>query len=275
MKEPERTYPPTESYTVRGAKDNVLGIKESHPSYGTIAISHVQGSAPLFDSDVVNHHLVEITIQEADKFVDGDREMIMGHGKSLARVWMSAAQFAEMITTPNRGSGTPCTIKHIYGDQAYDTRFGDRPEPPRPQPFTERFKEEGRERVRLMLSHMDNAKALVDKLVSSEEKPTKANFRELAQRLAAAMQEIRSNLPYVLTSLEEQVEKRMQHAVTEFESYVSVSLQRRGLESIDPLRLAASVNPEPKALGDGLTDEEKMAQHERWLDLEHEDSRQK
>lgn len=249
-KEPERTYPPTESYTVREEKDRVLGVKESHPSYGTISISHVQGSAPLFDSDVVNQHFVEISIQKASKYIDGDREMVMGHGKSLARVWMSAAQFAEMITTPNRGSGTPCTIKHIYGDQPYDTKFGDRPEPPRPQPFTERFKQEGRERVRLMLEHMEGAKALVDKLVASEEKPTKANFRTLAAELAAAMQEIRSNLPYVLHSLEEQVEQRMQHAVTEFESYVSVSLQRRGLESLAPLQLSASVKPEVRALPD-------------------------
>jgi len=247
--EPEKhQYPPTESYIVRDEKDSVLGIRESHPSYGTISISHVQGTRPLFDSDVVNHHYVEISIQEADKFIDGDREIIMGHGKPLARVAMSAAQFAEFITTPNRGSGTPCTLEYIYGDRTYDTRFGNRPEPPTPKPFADRFKEEGRERVNLMLAHMEHAKTLVDQLVSSEEKPTKANFKVLAQRLAAAMQEIRSNLPYVVHSLEEAVEKRMQHAVTEFESYVSTSLQRRGLEGLQQMQLSGSIKPEQKAL---------------------------
>lgn len=111
-----RVFPKTESFIKRTEPDNIMSVRESHPSYGTISINHVSGSVPLFDSDLKHHHFVEISIQEADKFIDGDREMVMGKNRSLAKVWMSAAQFAEFITTPNRGSGTPCTIRQVQGD---------------------------------------------------------------------------------------------------------------------------------------------------------------
>ncbi len=230
-----RKYPPTESFVTRSEPDNVLGIRESHPSYGTISISYVSGNVPLFDSDLKHNHFVEISIQEADKFIDGDREMVMGKNRKLARVWMSAAQFAEFITTPNRGSGTPCTIRDVQGDPQWDTRWGDRPDAPTPQPFADRFKEEGKRRISLMNQHMAYAKGLVDKLVDGSEKPTKANFKEIASRLMLAVQEIQSNLPYVMQSMEEATEKRMQNAVTEFESYVGTRLKHMGLEHMQAL----------------------------------------
>jgi ElaB/YqjD/DUF883 family membrane-anchored ribosome-binding protein len=241
---------PTEDYIVRDEKDRVLRIRERHPSYGTIAMHHVQGSAPLFDSDVLNQHFVQITVQEASKFIDGDREWVMGDTRPLVEIRMSAAQFAEFITSPNRGTGASCTIVHAQGDPVYDTRFGSRPAPPTPQPFTERFKQEARERTRLMAEHMDAAKVMVDELLTNVTKPTKANLGTLKSELEAALREIQSNLPYVMESLEETTEKRMQHAVTEFESYVSTRLQRAGLEYLQGQapRLRA---PETKALTNG------------------------
>jgi hypothetical protein len=227
-----RTYPPTESFVTRDESNALMGIKETHPSYGTISISHVYGQVPLFNSDIQHNHFVEITVQEASKYIDGDREIVMGHGKSLVRVWLSAAQFAELITTPNRGSGTPCTIRHAQGDPQWNTRFGDRPEAPKPQPFADRFKDEGKRRAQLMNEHMHYAKSLVDKLVDGTEKPTKANLKDVAQRLAQSMQEIQSNLPYVMECMEEATEKRMQNAVTEFESYVGTRLRTMGLEHL-------------------------------------------
>ncbi len=37
-----RIYPPTERYTVRDEKDSTLGIKETHPSYGTMSSAYAQ-----------------------------------------------------------------------------------------------------------------------------------------------------------------------------------------------------------------------------------------
>ena len=230
--ENQKTYPPTESYTTRKPQDSVLGIAERHPSYGTVSINYVTGDVPLFQSDVVNHHFVELSIHEAELHFDGEREWVFGDCKTLATVCMSAAQFAELITTPNRGTGTPCTIVNVQGDPIWDTRFGNRPVPPIPKPFADKFKEEGKERTRRMTEAMNRAKGITAEMLNGNANATKANLKVLQGELDRALTEINSNLPYVLESFEGHVEKRMQHAVTEFESYVGTSLKRMGLQSL-------------------------------------------
>ena len=58
---------------------------------------------------------------------------------------------------------------------------------------------------------------------------------------------VERNLPYVMNEMEEGIEKRMATAINEFESYVSFSLQKKGLEHLasQAPRLSA---PEQKAL---------------------------
>lgn len=221
-----------DKWTVRKEPDSLGWIKETHPSYGTISISNTSSTGtPLFNSDVRHGHFISIRISEAHRNIDGTHEMVMAD-KQLIEINMTAAQFAEFITTPNRGSGTPCTLRYVAGDEPYEgVRFG-RPYPPMPEPFTDKFKAEGRERMDLMIAHMERAKTMADNLQSGAERPTKANIGVMVHGLQQAIQEIRSNLPYVLKVLDEQTEQRMQKAATEFESYVSMRLQHMGLEAL-------------------------------------------
>lgn len=205
--------------------------KEYHPSYGAISISHTSGNASLFESDVNHQHFITIRIKETCRIIDGTHEFL-GEGRELIEINMSAAQFAEFITTPNRGIGTACTIRHAIGDEPYEgVKFG-RPEPPRPEPFTDKFKGEGREYMNKMIQFMTTAKTMVDDILGGVTKPTKANLSSLGEALRMAIMQVQSNLPFVLKVLDEQTENRMQKAVTEFESYVSTRLQHMGLEAL-------------------------------------------
>lgn len=212
-------------------KSSVFDYTETHPSYGVISISHTSGRTDLFASDVQHQHFITIKVSEARRVVNGTHEFVMDD-RQLVEVAMSAAQFAEFITSPNRGSGTPCTIRNAAGDQPYEgVRWG-RPNPPRPEPFLDKFKREGRERMELMVKHMEYAKELAEALVIGISKPTKENLKGLTSSLTLAIQEIRSNMPFVITQLDEATEKRMQTAVTEFESYLGTRLQTLGLEHL-------------------------------------------
>jgi len=129
---------------------------ETHPSYGCIGISQVSGKGVLFGSEVSHQHFISITISEARRVVDEPREFVMSD-RELVRIAMTQAQFAEMITSPNRGSGVPCTIERFTGDAGQpwvNPKHGGRPQPPSPEHYTKKYKNAMGERVDLISSRL-------------------------------------------------------------------------------------------------------------------------
>ena len=230
---------------------------ETHPSYGCISISQVQGRGVLFGSEVTHQHFISLTISEARRVVDEPREFVMAD-RELVRIAMTQAQFAEMITSPNRGSGTPCTIERFTGDVGQpwvDKRHGGRPAPPDPEHYTKKYKTAMGERAGRVSESIKMASEKAARILSGEDKPTKTNLGELAAALRMAQMNLDQNMPYVMEEMEEGIEKRMSTAVSEFESYIAFSLQAKGLEN-----LAAQVprlnSPEQKSLPHGTQEVE-------------------
>jgi len=222
----------TEQWLVETNPDGLGWISQSHPSFGVIGVSRVSGQASLFDSDVKHGHFIEITISEAKKHrTSFTHEAVMG-GKELAKVRMSFAQFAQFITTQNVGSGTPCTIARVIGDekQPWANSWGGRPDPPDPKPFLDRFHGVGKDRADRILKLVSDALKQAESLLSGADKPTKANLKNITDKLSLVHQDVKSNLPYLMECLDEEMEQKLANAVTEFESYVSGSLQDKGLE---------------------------------------------
>jgi hypothetical protein len=224
----------TDQWTKRKEnKDAVGGYSETHPSYGIIGISRVQGRSVLFGSEVQHMHFISLTISEASRHVNTPREFLMADRK-LIRIEMTDSQFAQMITSPNQGDGVACTIDCFAGDdgQPWLTNYGGRPSPPQPEHYTKRYKDAMGKRADLISDGLKTAKEKADRLFSGEDKPTKANLKELSDSLRMAQMNLDQNLPYVMEEMEEGVEKRMAAAVSEFESYVAFSLQAKGLEDL-------------------------------------------
>lgn len=227
--------------------------EQSHPAFGVIGVSRVSGTTSLFDSDVKHGHFIEITISEAKKIRTGFTRESVHDGKRLCQVRMSFAQFAQFITTQNVGSGTPCTLHYVQGDedQPYVSKWGGRPDPPDPKPFLDKFHAVGKERVQRILSNIDSATEGLKRLFEGVDKPTKANLKAASDAMTSARQDVQANLPYLMECLDEEMEHKLANAVTEFESYVAGSLQEKGLVVLrDELSMRLNIG-EQKAIESG------------------------
>lgn len=242
----------TEDWLVETEPDQLGWTKQSHPSFGVIGVSRITGKQSLFDSDVVHGHFIEITVQEAEKISTGFTQEHV-HGKNrLLQIRLSFAQFAQMITTQNVGDGTPCTIHYAKGDEQepYATRWGGRPEPPDPKPFIDKFHQVGRDRAQMILDSIETASAMLKNIFEGDVNPTKANLRVAVEAMASAKQNVKSNLPYLMECLDEELEHKLSNAVTEFESFVAGSLQEKGLEVLREQTMRLNIGTQ-KAIGTG------------------------
>jgi hypothetical protein len=95
-------------------------FEREHPSYGLVHISRVSSGTSatrLFGSPLAHHYgTIRISIGSA-KWLHGlhhDRYFGSNRGEHV-EIEMSAAQFADMITSLNIGGGTPCTIRRLAG----------------------------------------------------------------------------------------------------------------------------------------------------------------
>jgi hypothetical protein len=225
---------------------------ETHPSYGCISVNQTSGRGVLFGSEVIHQHFISLTISEARRVVDEPSEFVMAN-RELVQIAMTSAQFAEMITNPNRGNETPCTIERFTGDKGQPwvhPRHGGRPSPPDPEHYTKKYKTVMGETTGIVSDGLKAAREKADRLLSGDDKPTKENLKQIVAALQRAQMNLDQNLPYVMEQMEEGIEKRMATAVNEFESYIAFSLQSKGLEHLTSI-VPRLNSPDQKQLPDG------------------------
>lgn len=88
-----------------------------HPAFGQIVASRVQGTRSLYGSDFLHRHFVTITISRSQLCRDLSHDWHFG-GQDLIEVHLSEAQWATFVSSMNVGSGVPCTIDHVGGEDA-------------------------------------------------------------------------------------------------------------------------------------------------------------
>ena len=93
---------------------NVLGDTESHESYGMVEISRYTCNPPqnFFGSSVRHHSGISLRIHKAIKRRSLAEDRYFAQG-TIIEVDMSAAQFADMVCSPNIVYGVPCTLRFL------------------------------------------------------------------------------------------------------------------------------------------------------------------
>jgi len=218
--------------------------KHEHPSYGMLTISRSMGThaARLFGSSLKSHHgTIRLSVHPGYMQHELNHDWYHATGQTLFEIEMSATQFAEAITSLNSGH-TPCTIRFNNG-------WVD--DPPDLETEVERVKNRFGADLKDMTKVMKERRAEIEKLTSKLSDKAK---QQLKIELDVMIQQLTSNIPYVLEQFDAATEKVVTSAKTEIEAFTSHALHAAGLEALAegrmPKMLAASLDTDDQNVVD-------------------------
>jgi hypothetical protein len=218
---------PVQEPEVRMETGPHAGEISSHPAFGQISASRVSGSQNLYGSDFSHNHYVSIRINASEMKRDLAHDWYFAR-KEYIEVFLSEAQWATFVSSMNHGSGPCCTISHLNGESL--------PELPAPKSRTEQLSSEVGERLNKVLASIQAAMDRVDSFNLS-----KVKTKELKEDLVRAVQDLKSNLPYVAKSFDEHAEKTVEKAKAEVHGYMVGTLMRAGIQAIQDGQLPLAI----------------------------------
>lgn len=197
-----------------------------HPAFAQIAASRVSGRTALYDSDFDHNAYMTIAIRRSELHRSLANDWHFGR-EELIHVAMSEAQWATFVSSPNMGSGVPCTIQYVAGELV--------PGLPPPQPRAKQFHRELTDAVAASVEAIAALEKAIDQLGLS-----KAKMTAVRDLLHIARARINSTAPFIAEQFEEHMEKTVERAKAEIHGYMNGALVRNGLTNIGaevPLQL--------------------------------------
>lgn len=205
---------------------------ERHPSYGSVSVARVSGSAQLFQSPFEHQHYISVQVSRAER----QRNLSTDHHFTRAELIefsMSEAQWARFVSSIGSGGGVPCTLERVGGH---------RQERCPQQPGIERFHDDLRKSAEKAVEFMKLAIAKGNEVLEAKA-PTKTQRAELVEAMDRAHRTLTDSLPWIAEMLRERMSEIVVDGKTELEAFALNTLIRYGLDGIskNPLSL-----PDPK-----------------------------
>ena len=216
-------------------------FEREHESYGILHIARTSGggsSVRLFGSPLATHYgTIRLSISKG-KWIHGlHHDRYYGMNKEFIEIEMSAAQFADAITSLNIGSGTPCTIRYVQGERIAD--------PPDHATEAEHIRDTFVDSLGKMATKAHTCRKRIDELTS---KLSSKAREEIRIALDVMEQQLTSNVPFVVKQFQEATTRVTTAAKAEVEAFVTGVVRAAGLASIADGRL-------PSPLPGGSKDE--------------------
>jgi hypothetical protein len=203
-----------------------------HASYGLIGFSRVThgGAKRLFGSALTEHHTtMRLSISHGKRAHslsrDWYRDTTNANGvREYIEIELSAAQFAELLTTHNMGVGVPCTILRVAGQRIAD--------PPEELLEVEQVREGFKEEAEKLGKKMHSFSQLMSNIFAKAASVTKTDKSTLESAYAQIIQHVESNLPFVLDSFHEAADKIVSHAKAEVDAFMTHAVVLAGIKAI-------------------------------------------
>lgn len=201
------------------------GMGEEHESFGLIEISRVTSNIHqnLFGSSIKHNNTIRIEIKPAKRIRDLSADWYHSRGIPYIEVEMSPTQFAEAITTLNHSPGIPVTVRYINGK-----RLEPCPDVNKRQQFENEFKKD-MEDIRIKLDKLTKE---ATEILSSKKNITIAERNLILNQINNIKQEIGSNLPFVNSQFNEQMDKTVLEAKGETEAFFINKINQLGLTEL-------------------------------------------
>ncbi|WP_078598643.1 hypothetical protein [Evansella clarkii] len=196
--------------------------KESHESYGMLSISRLSGhDTVLFGSSIPHRNTIRLSIHPGVVERSLNHDHYYAERKPYIEVEMSQAQFAEAITSMNMGSGVPVTLRELNGKLMEKPSFTSK---------RMQFEQEFKERMENLESHLARLTEKAEDILRNKKSVNKTDRHTILNELNALKRELASNMPFIASSYNEQMDKTTQEAKAELEAFTINKLNQLGLE---------------------------------------------
>lgn len=201
-----------------------------HPSYGMVQFSRVSGGKRQLFGSTMTEHSNTIFLRVAQgvrEFRLKEDRYYTGRKDSIIEVEMSAAQFTELITTMNIGSGVPCTIRALNNTRVEG--------PPDEGTEMDRVREDFAEDLKNISSKLDGAKDELAAILAKKSigKGDKVAISKIVSRMFMHFED---NVPFVQEQFQRATDRSVAAAKTEIDATLTNAVTKLGLKSLDQLK---------------------------------------
>lgn len=200
-------------------------IKIKDESYGMININRGQiggDGKKLFGSDIRHNNVISLSIKRGVYERELYKDWHMGE-EELIRIDLSPVQFAEAITNIN-GVGVPCTITRYNGKG-----IGEVPELDNKK---EIFRKEFALDIEKMVNTINELTEEVNSLLNKKT-ITKADKESIKEGISNINRNLKDNIPFLVESFDEQLEKSVSSSKAEVEAYVQNKIHSLGMRELE------------------------------------------
>jgi len=168
------------------------------PYMGQIQANRISGgNINLYGSNIQHHEVISITINASQTYRDYNQDYFTPL-ETKVEVWLSPAQWAELLTRMNVGGGTPCTIRY---DETGHHLIKDVPPPP-PIEFNDYGPQVIKETQQKINEVLEKLQALADK-----GKANKTELNALAFNLRNTCGNLKGNFNHIIKCIQERGDK--------------------------------------------------------------------
>jgi len=202
---------------------------QRHESFGTVRFGHISGQKRLFGSNVEHNNWISLEIYQASIHEDSSDHQKIFPNNQIIGVSLSYAQFGQLISQNGNAQGTPCTIDRLPDGKR------SAPLPPLDNKVVH-MRKRVEARLKRLLPRVREEQGKIENILA---KPSigKTDKVDILKSLGRVEMEIADNLPFFFTMFQEAMEESIADAKIEIESYISQTLNHRGVKAEDFVRM--------------------------------------
>lgn len=181
---------------------------DTHPAFGVIQINNPRGTPrSLFQTDLQHGETITLTIAHAERERNLRRDWVFARNE-IIEVEMSLAQWANVVSSSGRGSGTPVTIRHIENESTPSI------------PHEPRLKKAWDEVEGTIEALLEDVKKAFNHLQEIGLKAGIVERRAAMSALETAIRHVSGNATFAVSSLAEAAEGTVEQAKSDLEAFV-------------------------------------------------------